>query len=333
LGVEVTMHYRELGRTGWKVSEISFGAWAIGGSWGTVDDKESMAALHKAIDCGVNFIDTADVYGMGRSERLIAQLKRERKEEIVVATKAGRRLSPHTAEGYNAANITGFIEDSLRNLATDCLDLVQLHCPPTDVYYRPELFGTLDGLMKAGKIRHYGVSVERVEEALKAIEYPNLQTVQIIFNCFRQRPSDLFFAEALRKKVGILARVPLSSGMLTGRLKRDSQFAPDDHRQFNRHGEQFDVGETFSGVDYETSLAAVEELRALVPPGAIMTQFALRWILMFDAVTCAIPGGKRPEQVEENCATSTLEPLPEKTMEAVRRIYEKSIRPLVHHRW
>jgi aryl-alcohol dehydrogenase-like predicted oxidoreductase len=327
------MHYRELGRTGYKVSDVSFGAWAIGGSWGTVDDAESIAALHKAIDSGVNFIDTADVYGMGRSERLIAQLKRDRKQEIVVATKAGRRLSPHTADGYNARNITGFIEDSLRNLATDCLDLVQLHCPPTDVYYRPELFEALDGLMKAGKIRYYGVSVERVEEALKAIEYPNVQTVQIIFNCFRQRPADLFFAEAIRRKVGILARVPLSSGMLTGRLKRDSQFAADDHRQFNRHGEQFDVGETFSGVDYETGLAAVEELRSLAPPGVTMAQFALRWILMFDAVTCAIPGGKRPSQVEENCAASAIEPLSSEAMAAVRRVYEKRIRSLVHQKW
>src|SRR5215471_6685661 len=271
------MHYRELGRTGWKVSEISFGAWAIGGSWGAVDDHESLAALHKAVDCGVNFIDTADVYGMGRSERLIAQLQRERKEQIVVATKAGRRLSPHTADGYNAQNITGFIEDSLRNLATDCLDLVQLHCPPTDVYYRPELFDALDGLMRAGKIRHYGVSVERVEEALKAIEYPNVKTVQIIFNCFRLRPAELFFAEALRRKVGILARVPLASGMLTGKITRESQFAPDDHRNFNRHGEQFDVGETFSGVDYDISLESVEALRALLPAGVTMSQFALRW--------------------------------------------------------
>ena len=329
----MTMHYRELGRTGWKVSDISFGAWAIGGSWGTVDDKESMAALHKAVDCGVNFIDTADVYGMGRSERLIAQLKRERKEKIVVATKAGRRLAPHTADGYNARNITSFIEDSLRNLSTDCLDLVQLHCPPTDVYYHPELFGALDSLMKAGKIRHYGVSVERVEEALKAIEYPNVQTVQIIFSCFRQRPADLFFAEAKRRRVGVLTRVPLSSGMLTGRLTRDSRFAADDHRQFNRYGEQFDVGETFSGVDYETSLAAVEELRALVPSGVTMAQFALRWILMFDAVTCAIPGGKRPSQVEENCAASGAAPISASAIDGVRRIYDQRIRPLVHQRW
>jgi aryl-alcohol dehydrogenase-like predicted oxidoreductase len=327
------MNYRELGRTGWKVSEISFGAWAIGGAWGSVDDVESMAALRAALDCGVNFIDTADVYGMGRSERLIAQLKRERKGEIVVATKAGRRLSPHTADGYNEKNLGGFIEDSLRNLSTDCLDLVQLHCPPTDVYYRPEVFDAMDRFVKAGKIRYYGVSVERVEEALKALEYPNVQTVQIIFNCFRQRPSNLFFEHARRQRVGILARVPLASGMLTGKLNHDSQFAADDHRHFNRHGEAFDVGETFSGIDFETGLAAVEELRALLPDEFSMAQFALRWILMFDAVTCAIPGGKRPAQVRENCAASDLPGLTEETMHAVRRIYEERIKDIVHQRW
>jgi aryl-alcohol dehydrogenase-like predicted oxidoreductase len=327
------MHYRELGRTGWKVSDISFGAWAIGGSWGTVDDTESLAALHKAVDCSVNFIDTADVYGMGHSERLIARLKRERKEEIIVATKAGRRLAPHTADGYNAGNLAGFIEDSLRNLAVDCLDLVQLHCPPTDVYYRPELFEALDALVAAGKIRYYGVSVERVEEALKAIEYPNVQSVQIIFNCFRQRPAELFFDQAKRRKVGVLARVPLASGLLSGRLKRDSQFAADDHRQFNRRGEAFDVGETFSGVDYQTGLAAVEALRKLVPPGFTLAQFALRWILMFDAVTCAIPGGKTPAQVEENCAATWLEPLSEAAMAGVGQVYEEKIRGSVASRW
>jgi aryl-alcohol dehydrogenase-like predicted oxidoreductase len=327
------VRYRQLGRTPWKVSEISFGAWAIGGSWGQVDDSESMAALHAAVDSGVNFIDTADVYGAGRSERLVAQLKRERREEIIVATKAGRRLSPHTADGYNVANLTAFIEDSLRNLSTDCLDLVQLHCPPTDVYYRPEVFGALDRLVEAGKIRHYGVSVERVEEALKGIEYPGVQTVQIIFNCFRQRPAELFFQEAKRRGVGILARVPLASGMLTGRLGRDSQFAPDDHRNFNRHGEQFDVGETFSGVDYGVALAAVEELRAVVPQGMTMAQFALRWILMFDAVSCAIPGGKRPAQVVENCGASDVPPLSDDVMTEVLRIYDSRIRPLVHQKW
>ncbi|HEY3741294.1 MAG TPA: aldo/keto reductase [Bryobacteraceae bacterium] len=327
------MHYRPLGRTGWNVSEISFGAWAIGGAWGTTDDKESLAALHKAIDCGVNFIDTADVYGMGHSERLIAQLKRDRKEEIVVATKAGRRLQPHAAAGYIAANLTGFVEDSLRHLETDAIDLVQLHCPPADVYYRPEVFEAMDALVKAGKIRHYGVSVERVEEALKAIEYPNVKTVQIIFNCFRQRPAELFFEQALEKNIGVIARVPLASGMLTGKLTAQSTFAKDDHRNFNRHGEAFDMGETFSGVDYETALDAIEELKSAVPEGMTLAQFALRWILMFKPVSCAIPGGKRPEQVAENCAASGLHPLSETAMNKVRAIYDERIRTLVHQRW
>jgi len=327
------MRYRTLGRTGWKVSEISFGAWAIGSAWGTVDDAESLAALEKAIDCGVNFIDTADVYGMGRSERLIAQLKRRRKEEIIVATKAGRRLAEQTVEGYSQKNLTAFIEDSLRNLGTGCLDLLQLHCPPTDAYYRPELFDLLDRLVEAGKIRFYGVSVERVEEALKAIEYPNVQAVQIIFNCFRHRPADLFFEQARKRQVGILARVPLASGMLSGKLTRHSQFPADDHRNFNRHGEAFDVGETFSGVDYETALEAVEEIRRWLPPGVSMAQFALRWILMFDAVTCAIPGAKRPQQAADNCAASDLPPLPDQTLEAIRGIYDAKIRAGVHQRW
>jgi len=329
------MHYRALGRTGWKVSEISFGAWAIGGSWGQVSDEDSMVALHKAIDRGVNFIDTADVYGGGRSERLIARLKKERKdnEEIIVATKAGRRLPRQTVEGYSRANLSSWIEDSLRNLSTETLDLVQLHGPPTELYSRPEVFGILDDLVAAGKIRHYGVSVEKVEEAMKAIEFPNVQTVQIIFNCFRQRPADVFFAEAEEKRVGILARVPLASGLLTGKLRRDSIFAADDHRNFNRRGEAFDVGETFSGVDYDIGLAAVEAIRELLPAGVSMSQFALRWILMFDAVTCAIPGGKRSEQVADNCSASDLPPLTSDAMAAVQRIYEEKIRPLVQHRW
>ncbi|GAP08333.1 MAG TPA: aldo/keto reductase [Anaerolinea thermolimosa] len=327
------MQYRPLGRTGWNVSAISFGAWAIGGTWGTVQDEESLAALHRAVDLGVNFIDTADVYGDGRSERLIASLKKSRKEEIIVATKAGRRLNPHTAEGYNRANLTAFVERSLKNLEVEALDLLQLHCPPTQVYYMPEVFGILDDLVQVGKLRYYGVSVEKVEEALKAIEYPNVQSVQIIFNIFRMRPTELFFPEAKRRKVGILARVPLASGLLTGKLKPDTSFERDDHRAFNRSGEAFDRGETFSGVDYEVGLAAVEELRPLVPPGMTMTQFALRWILMFDAVTCAIPGAKRPAQAEENVAAADLPPLLPDTMEKVRAIYEARIKPLVHHYW
>jgi aryl-alcohol dehydrogenase-like predicted oxidoreductase len=329
----VGMNYRPLGRTGWKVSEISFGAWAIGGSWGTVSEEDALAALHKAIDCGVNFIDTADVYGDGRSERLIAQLKRSRREEIVVATKAGRRLPRQTVEGYNRQNLTAWVEDSLRNLSADSLDLLQLHCPPTELYERAEVFGILDDLVRAGKIRFYGVSVEKIGEALKAIEYPNVQTVQIIFNCFRMRPAEELFPAAKKKQVGILARVPLASGLLSGKLNRESQFAADDHRNFNRHGQAFDVGETFSGVDYTTGIEAVEQIRVLLPPGVSMSQFALRWILMFDAVSCAIPGGKRPEQVEENCSASGLPALSAEIMSAVKRIYGEKIRPQVHSRW
>lgn len=327
------MQYRELGRTGWKVSAISFGAWAIGGTWGTVSDKESLAALHSALDQGVNFFDTADVYGDGRSERLLAQLRRERKEEFHIATKAGRRLDPHVAEGYNRRNLTAFVERSLKNLETEALDLLQLHCPPTDVYYMPEVFEVLDDLKKAGKLRHYGVSVEKVEEALKAIEYPNVQTVQIIFNIFRQRPKELFFAEALRRKVGILARVPLSSGMLTGKFTKDSRFEKDDHRAFNREGEEFDRGETFSGLDYDIGLQAVDELRPLVPAGMSMSQMALRWILMFAAVTCAIPGGKRVDQVTENVKAADFPPLPDESMSVIDTIYNQKIRPQVHHYW
>ena len=327
------MIYRKLGRTGWDVSVISFGAWAIGGTWGDVDDKQSMETLHRAVDLGVNFFDTADVYGDGRSERLIAALRRERKEPFFIATKAGRRLSPHNAEGYNRQNLTSFIERSLKNLKTDTLDMLQLHCPPTEVYYRPEVFGILDDLVRAGKIRFYGVSVEKVEEALKAIEYPGVQSVQIIFNMFRQRPAELFFEQAKKREVGILARVPLASGLLTGKFKRDSTFVSDDHRNFNRHGEEFDRGETFSGVDFASGLNAVDELKSISPAGISLAQFALRWILMFDAVTCAIPGAKRKDQEEQNVAAADLPSLSEKTMAEVRSIYDHHIRESVHNYW
>jgi aryl-alcohol dehydrogenase-like predicted oxidoreductase len=327
------MEFRELGRTGWKVSAISFGCWAIGGTWGTVKDEESLAALHRALDLGVNFFDTADVYGDGHSERLLARLRRERRKPFHIATKAGRRLDPHTAEGYNRVHLTAFVERSLRNLEADTVDLLQLHCPPTQVYYMPEVFGALDDLVQQGKLRHYGVSVEKVEEALKAIEFPNVQTVQIIFNIFRQRPADLFFEQARRRKVGILARVPLASGLLTGKMTRASVFAPDDHRAFNRQGESFDRGETFSGVDFGTGLDVVEELRPLIPPGMTMAQLALRWILMFPEVTCAIPGAKRPSQAEENIRAADFPPLSAGLMGLIRALYDARIRPQVHPYW
>ncbi len=327
------MEYRELGRTGWRVSAIGFGGWAIGGTWGPVDERDSLAALHRAVDLGVSFFDTADVYGDGRSERLLAQLRQERRETLYIATKAGRRLDSHTAKGYDRQNLTAFVERSLKNLQSDALDLLQLHCPPTEVYYTPEVFGILDDLVKQGEIRYYGVSVEKVEEGLKAIEYPSVQSVQTIFNIFRQRPAELFFSEAKRRRVGIVARVPLSSGMLTGKMTRATTFSSDDHRAFNRQGEAFDRGETFSGVDFEVGLQAVEELRPLVPEGMTMARFALRWILMFDAVTCAIPGAKRPSQVEENVRAADLPPLPDSKMAKVGEVYDRLIREQVHHHW
>jgi len=327
------MDYRTLGRTGWEVSAVSFGAWAIGGTWGTVRDSESMAALHRAVELGVTFFDTADVYGDGRSERLLARLRRECKREILIATKAGRRLDPHVPEGYNRENLASFVDRSLRNLDAEALDLLQLHCPPTDVYYTPEVFEVLDDLVKAGKVRHYGVSVEKVEEALKAIDYPGVQTVQIIYNMFRQRPAERLFEAAKQRRVGIIARVPLASGLLTGKFTPEAQFEADDHRSFNRFGEAFDRGETFAGVDFETGLRAVEALRAVCPPGMTLAQFALRWILSSEAVSCAIPGGKRAEQVEDNVAAADLPTLSNETLAAVREIYTRLIRDQVHHRW
>ncbi len=327
------MKYRKFGRIGWEISEISFGAWAVGGAWGSVDDEQSIAAMKRALDLGVNFFDTADVYGDGRSERLLRRLRRETSTPFHIATKAGRRLSAQLASGYNKENLTAFVDRSLQNIGVESLELVQLHCPPTDAYYRPEIFAVMDDLVKAGKIQHYGVSVERVEEALKAIEFPNVESVQIIFNMFRQRPAERFLAEAARRDVATIIRVPLASGMLTGKFAPSSTFAADDHRNFNRHGEAFDVGETFAGVPYPVGLAAVEELKALVPSGATLAELALRWILMFDGVSTIIPGAKNPMQVTDNCAASALPALTEAQMRAVNDVYERRIREHVHARW
>jgi aryl-alcohol dehydrogenase-like predicted oxidoreductase len=328
------MQSRAFGRSGRSVGEIGFGAWAIGGAWGSVDDEAAVDALHAALDAGVDFLDTADVYGDGHSERLIARvLKARGGPRPFIASKAGRRLSPHVADGYNEANLNAFVDRSLRNLQTDCIDLVQLHCPPADVYYRPEVFDVMDRMVAAGKIRHYGVSVERVEEALKAIEFPNVMSVQIIFNLFRLRPAERFFALAQERGVAIIARVPLASGLLSGKLSAQSRFAADDHRQFNRHGEAFDVGETFSGVPYDVGLAAVERLRSLVGGEATMAQFALRWILMFEAVTTVIPGARNRVQAQSNAASAALPALPASVMHTVRQIYDEDIRVHVHQRW
>ena len=328
------MNYRNLGETGMRVSEISLGTWAFGGDWGTVGEDDAYAALNRAIDLGVNFLDTADVYGDGRSEKLIGRLLRDRPDdEIFVATKAGRRLDPHTAEGYNAENLSAFVERSLRNLGVEALDLLQLHCPPTEAYRQDSTFEALDGLQRAGKIRNHGVSVEKVEEARMALDYPGVRTVQIIFNVFRQKPVEEFFPLAEERSIGILARVPLASGLLSGKMSAERAFDASDHRNFNRNGEAFDRGETFSGVNFETGLRAAQELKGFVPEGHTLAQFALRWILMHPAVSCAIPGGKNSAQVEDNVAAAEMPPLSDEAMRRAREVYDAAIRPEVHHLW
>lgn len=330
----MTLSTRRFGRTGRTPTAIGFGAWAIGGSWGDVSEADAKATLHAALDAGVTFLDTADVYGDGRSERLIRDVLAERGGPApFVATKAGRRLSPHTADGYSLANLEGFIDRSLTNLGVDTLDLVQLHCPPTEVYSRPEVFGALDTLVAKGKLQAYGVSVEKISEALEAIRQPGVVSVQIIYNIFRQRPAELFFAEARARDVAVIARVPLASGLLTGKMHANSSFAADDHRSFNRHGEAFDMGETFSGVPYDVALAAVDRIRPLVPQGASMAQFALRWILMEQAVSVVIPGARHPDQARGNAGADALAPLQPDTMQALRDIYTTDIAPHVHQRW
>jgi len=328
------MQYRQLGQTPFNVSTVSFGSWAIGNDcWGPVDEASARAALNAAVDAGVNFFDTADVYGDGVSERLIGQVCKERSEEIVVATKVGRRLGTTTDEGYRRETLIEHVERCLKNLGVAALDLLQLHCPPPHIYYRPSVFETLDELQQSGKIRYYGVSVEKVEEGLKAMEYPGVRSVQIIYNLFRQRPAELFFRQAERRGVGIVARIPLASGLLTGKYTRASKFADNDHRSFNREGAAFDRGETFAGVPYELGLDAVEALKALVPAGMTLTQVALRWALMDPAVSCVIPGAKNAEQARANAAAADLPALDAATMDAVHALYDERIKPHMHDYW
>jgi len=328
------MKYRKLGKTGIEVSEISLGTWQVGGKWGeTFSHENADNILNAAVDAGINFIDTADVYGDGESEKAVGRLVRSRSEKIAVATKCGRRLSPHVNESYTPAALRKFVENSLETMGLETLDLIQLHCPPTDVYYRPEIFELFDRLKEEGKILNMGVSVEKVEEALKAIEYPNVTTVQIIFNMFRQRPAELFFKEARRRDIGIIVRVPLASGLLTGKFKPDTHFAPTDHRNFNRNGEAFDKGETFSGIDYNVGLEAVEELKKLFPGQENLAPVALRWILQFDEVSCIIPGASKPEHLTSNLQALNISDLTAEQLAGVKNIYESRIKPLVHQIW
>src|SRR3954469_7261791 len=325
------MQKREMDRAGLAVAEIGYGAWQIGGDWGEGDEEAALGTLRAAADAGVTFFDTADVYGDGRSERLVGRLKQER-PEIVAATKMGRRLE-QTVENYSPEHFREWNDRSRENLGLETLDLVHAHCPQTDLYYHPEVFEDLEAMVGEGRIAAYGVSVERVEEALKAIEYPNVATVQIIFNAFRRRPADLFFAEAARRGVGIIVRVPLASGLLSGKYSRETAFGAADHRNYSRRGEAFDVGETCSGVPFEVGLDAVEELRPLVPEGATLAQLALRWILMHDAVSTVIPGARSPEQARGNAEAAALPAVDDAAMARAAAVYGERIAPHVHQRW
>jgi aryl-alcohol dehydrogenase-like predicted oxidoreductase len=327
------MNYRILGRTGFKVSEISLGTWQVGGKWGEPFHHDNAdKILHAAFDAGINFIDTADVYSDGESEKAVGRLVRSHSGRIYVATKCGRRLQPHNNETYTPVVLRKFVEDSLKNIGVDTIDLIQLHCPPTEVYYRPEIFAEFDKMRTEGKIQKLGVSVEKVEEALKAIEFPNVDTVQIIFSVFRQRPKELFFEQARKKNIGIIVRVPLASGLLSGKFDLQTRFSPEDHRSFNRNGAAFDKGETFSGVDYGTGLEAVERLKREIP-GRDPSMLALRWILMFPEVSCIIPGASRPEQILNNVKASHAEPLSKTELEIIEKIYASLIKDKVHHLW
>jgi len=327
------MKYRIFGKTNWKVSEVGLGTWALGGGWGRVSESDAIGVLEKAIEGDINFFDTADVYGDGKSEQLIGQVLKSTDQKIYVATKFGRRLDPHVSSGYTKDNLERFLDRSLGNLGVDTIDLIQLHCPPIDLYYKPEVFETLDSFVEQGKIQHYGVSVEKVEEGLKAIEYPGVVSVQIIFNIFRQRPSELFFEQCKKKNIAVIARVPLASGLLTGKMSLATKFPEDDHRNYNRQGKFFDVGETFSGVDFEIGLKAVEELKRIKPEDISCVQMALKWILMHSEVSCVIPGAKNTKQLEENISASELTNLDPDVLKGIKIIYENFIKSKVHYRW
>lgn len=328
------MNYRTLGKTGFNISEISLGTWQVGGKWGDpFNDQTAEAILHAAIDAGINFIDTADVYSAGLSEEAVGRVVRSRSEKLYVATKCGRQITPHLNEGYTEKALRGYVEDSLRRTGLETLDLIQLHCPPTEVYYRPEIFGLFERLKEEGKIQHLGVSVEKVEEALKGMQYDNVTTVQIIFNVFRQRPSELFFAEARARNVGVIVRVPLASGLLTGKFDADSTFGEEDHRHFNRDGAGFDKGETFSGVDYDLGLAAMRRMKALFPGETNLAPRALQWILRFPEVSCIIPGASKVEHLVSNISAPEMPALTEAQVDGMNAIYEEMIKKGVHQLW
>ena len=326
------MQYRKFSNLDWNVSEIGLGCWAIGSEWGEVSDVDARAVLKTSLDKGVNFFDTADVYGDGRSEKFVGELIKSTSEKIFVATKSGRRLNPHNAEGYNLKNIERFIDRSLINLGIDCIDLLQLHCPPSKICPKKETYEMMDEIVKKGKIANYGVSVEKVSEAMDAIQFPNVKSIQIIFNIFRQKPAEIFFKEAAKKNIAIIARVPLASGLLTGKMNQNSVFPENDHRNYNINGDAFDIGETFSGINFKKGLEAVQELKKILPDKFSLTDLAIKWILMHDEVSVVIPGAKNSNQVKMNVHASELGDI-SSLMTKINLIYSEFFKTAVQHRW
>jgi aryl-alcohol dehydrogenase-like predicted oxidoreductase len=322
------------GKTGQSVKRIGLGTWQLGGVWGSIfDEKLAQTVLEEAEDADINFLDTADVYSGGLSEAAIGKFLKGKRDKFFVASKCGRNINPHVVEAYTSKTLKTHVEDSLRRLQIDCLDLIQLHCPPTEVYYRPEIFEAFEDLKTEGKIKHLGVSVEKIEEGLKAIEYSNVVSVQIIFNMFRQRPAELFFEQCLKKNIAVIARVPLASGLLAGKFSSVSTFDAEDHRFFNRKGERFDKGETFSGIPFDEGLQAVDELKEIFKGDAELAQWALQWILMHEAVSVVIPGASTPGQVNRNIITADFPQISDQTMAKVKAIYQKYFSKTIHHMW
>ena len=327
------MKFRKFGSLDWNVSEVSLGCWQIGADWGNVSEDNAKEVLKSSFENGVNFFDTADVYGMGRSEKFVGEFLKSVSERIYVATKAGRQINPHVADGYyDKALMESYVDQSLSNLNVETIDLLQMHCPPTEVYSSDKTFEMLDYLVGKGKIQNYGFSVQTVDEALECIKRPNTKSIQVIFNIFRQKPAEKLFQIAKEKKIAIIVRVPLASGLLTGKFNKDSSFTPDDHRNYNINGDAFDVGETFSGVNFNKALEAVEELKNLLPDGITLSQLSLKWILMHDAVTVVIPGAKNKEHVDLNTSSSGLDEI-SPLMSQINSVYTKYFYDDVHHRW
>lgn len=326
------MNYRKFADLNWRISEIGLGCWGIGGNWVDVTDTEAKDVLNKSLNKGINFFDTSDVYGDGRSEKFIGELIKSTSEKIFVATKVGQRLRPYIPEGYNLKTIEKFIDRSLINLGVECIDLMQLHCPPPQLCSKKELYEMMDEIVKKGKISYYGVSVFNLSEAIDAIQFPNVKSIQLVFNIFRQKPVETFFKLAKQRNVGIIARGPLASGLLTGIIDKNTKFNPNDHRNYNKNGKSFDEGDTFSGVNFEKGLNAIEKLKELLPNNFSLTDLAIKWILMHDEVSVVIPGATNKTQVEMNTLATDLESISH-LMPKINSIYDELIKPDVHNRW